>query len=128
VLQLFTMGEAGQCTRANRVITFRFSCWSFCSRGVIGFLSGFEDEGVIFEQRDGVSNQVIQSRIAQPQGRLRASWGLLLAQNVGDVIGAERSCGCRFFNGAGYRLGFFVRSDTLRSWQAHFSGSKLWRD
>src|SRR5580692_4689004 len=66
-----------------RVIADRLSFWSFCSRGVIGFLSGFEDEGVIFKQTDGVGNQFVQSCIAQLQGRLRASWGLLLVQNVG---------------------------------------------
>src|SRR6202522_1539872 len=61
-----------------RLMVDRLSWFSFCSRGVIGFLSGFEDEGVIFKQRDGVGNQFVQSCIAQLQGRLRASWRLLL--------------------------------------------------
>src|SRR5471030_2196747 len=81
-----------------RVITDRFSCWSFCSRGVIGFLSGFEDKSVIFKQRDGLGYECVQARISQLQWRLRASWGLLLAQNVGDVVGAKSSCPSRFLD------------------------------
>src|SRR5215472_1266684 len=78
-----------------RVIALRFSCWSFCSRGVIGFLSGFEDKGVVCEQRDRVGSQCVQMRVAQLQRRLWPSRSLLLAQNVGHIIRAECSCrGC----------------------------------
>src|SRR5580658_8860324 len=66
---------------AWRLIAFRFSCCSFCSRGVIAFLSGFENEGVIFQQRDGISGEFIEQRIAQPERRLRAARASLLAQD-----------------------------------------------
>src|SRR4029077_4724975 len=71
------------------LIAFRFSCCSFCSRGVIAFLSGFENEGVIFQQRDGVGGEFVEQRIAQPERWLRATRASLLAQDVGNVVGAE---------------------------------------
>src|SRR5215472_13612444 len=49
---------------AWRLIAFRLSCCSFCSRGVIAFLSGFENEGVIVQQRDGVGGEFVEHRIA----------------------------------------------------------------
>ena len=36
-----------------RLIAFKFSRSSFCPPGATAFLSGFENQGVIFEQRDG---------------------------------------------------------------------------
>src|SRR5580692_3890244 len=90
---------------AWRLIAFRFSCCSFCSRGVIAFLSGFENEGVIFQQRDGISGEFIEQRIAQPERRLRAARASLLAQDVGNVVGAESArCG-GFFDSTGHILG-----------------------
>src|ERR1700689_5552142 len=74
---------------ACRLIAFRFSCCSFCSRGVIAFLSGFENEGVIFQQRYGVGDQIVEQRIAQPERRLRTARRPLLTQDGGNVIGSE---------------------------------------
>ena len=85
-----------------RLIAFRFSCCSFCSRGVIGFLSGFENEGVVFQQRDRVGGEFVEQRIAQPERRLRTSRRPLLAQDVGDVIGAESASRGGFFDSAGH--------------------------
>src|ERR1700678_2276027 len=83
-----------------RLIALRFSCCSFCSRGVIGFLSGFENEGVIFQQGDGIDNESVELRIAQPQRRLRTARRPLLTEDVGNVIGAESAGGRCFFDGA----------------------------
>ena len=47
----------------------------------------------MFEQGQRIGGEVVQSRVAQSQGRLCLSWGLLLAQDVGNVIGAERELG-----------------------------------
>src|SRR5580693_1853039 len=66
---------------AWRLIAFRFSCCSFCSRGVIGFLFGLENEGVVFQQRDRVGGEFVEQRIAQSKWRL-------LAQDVGHIIGS----------------------------------------
>src|SRR5215471_8076879 len=85
-----------------RLITFRFSCWSFCSRGVMGVLSGFEDEGVIFHQRYGIGGEFVQVRIAQPERRLRTARATLLAQNVRYVFGAESAGLSSFLNGCGH--------------------------
>src|SRR5438876_9432794 len=70
----------------------------------MAFLSGVKNEGVVFEQRQGVGGQVVQQRIAQTKRWLWPARTLLLPEDVGDVIGAERpSCGS-FLNGSGYRL------------------------
>src|SRR5260370_31717245 len=87
-----------------RLIAFRLSCCSFCSRGVIAFLSGFEDEGVIVQQGDGVGGQFVQQRIAQPERRLRTAWRPLLTQDVGNVIGSESACRGSLFDSAGHIL------------------------
>src|ERR1700722_20972918 len=48
-----------------RLIVFRFSWCSFCSRGVIAFLSGLENEGVVFQQGDRFGREFIKQWIAQ---------------------------------------------------------------
>lgn len=48
-----------------------------------------EDEGVVFEQGQRISGEFVEQRIAQHQQRLRATRGLLPAQDVGDVVGAK---------------------------------------
>src|SRR6202167_6414046 len=90
---------------AWRLIAFRFSCCSFCSRGVIAFLSGFENEGVIFQQRDRGGGEFVEQRIAQPERRLRAARASLLAQDVGNIVGAESTGRGGFFDSAGHILG-----------------------
>src|SRR5579863_1010202 len=89
---------------AWRLMAFRFSCCSFCSRGVIAFLSGFENEGVVFQQRDRVGGEFVEQRIAQPERRLRTARRSLLAQDVGNVVGAESARGGGFFDSARHIL------------------------
>jgi hypothetical protein len=47
-----------------RLMVDKLSWFSFCSRGVIGFLSRFEDEGVIFKQRKRIGDEFVEQRIA----------------------------------------------------------------
>jgi hypothetical protein len=70
----FRAAAAAIVASAWRLIAFRLSCSSFCSREVIAFLSGFENEGVIFQQLDGVGDEFVEQRITQPKRRLRAAW------------------------------------------------------
>jgi hypothetical protein len=100
-------------------MAFRFSCCSFCSRGAIAFLFGFEDEGVIVQQRDGVGGEFVEQRIAQPERRLRTAWRSLLAQDVGHVIGAEGTGRGGFFDSARYILGTVLPISS--------SSSEIWR-
>jgi hypothetical protein len=91
----------------------RLSWFSFSSREVIGFLSGIEDESVVFQQGQWIGHQIVQPWIAQAERRLCLARRLLLAQNIGDVIGSE-STGCgSFFDCVGYRLGA-VLADELQ--------------
>src|SRR3984893_13612898 len=72
-----------------RLMVGSVSWFSFCSSGVIGFLSRVKNESVIFQQRQRICSQVVQPWVAQAEGRLCLPGGLLLAQDVGDVLGAE---------------------------------------
>src|ERR1700693_6469026 len=67
----------------------RLSWCNFCSRGVMGFLSGREDEGVIFEQGQRIGGEFVQQRITQNERRLRTARGLLLPPDVSDVVCAK---------------------------------------
>src|SRR5580658_7044359 len=96
-----------------RLMVERLSWFSFSSRGVIGILSGIEDESVVIQQRQRVGDQIVQQRIAQAKRRLRLARGLLLAQDIGDVVGAESTGGGSFLDGLGYRLGA-VLADQLQ--------------
>src|SRR5271170_6939895 len=87
-----------------RLIVFRFSWCSFCSRVVIGFLSGFKNEGVVFQQRDGIGDKFVEHRIAEPERRLRPARRSLLAQDIGDIVSAESSGCSSFFNSDGHVL------------------------
>src|ERR1700722_11897749 len=53
-----------------RLMVDRFSWFSFSSRGVIGFLSGIEDESVVFQQGQWIGDQIVQPWIAQAERRL----------------------------------------------------------
>src|SRR5271170_4554221 len=54
-----------------RLMVDRLSWFSFCSRGVIGFLSGIKDESVVCQQGQWIGDQIVQQRVAQAKGRLR---------------------------------------------------------
>src|SRR3984957_5626765 len=88
-----------------RLIALRFSCCSFCSRGVIGFLSGFKNEGVVFQQRDRVCNKLVEQGSAKPVRWLWPAPGALLAQYVGHIVSAESSGFIGFFDSEGHILG-----------------------
>jgi len=70
----------------------------------MAFLSGVKNEGVVCEQRQRVGGQVVQQRIAQTKRWLWPARALLLPEDVGNVIGAERPSRRSFLNGPGYRL------------------------
>jgi hypothetical protein len=50
-----------------------------------------QNESVISGQRERVGGQFIQRRIFQAQRRLNVSAGLLLMQDVGDIVCPERA-------------------------------------
>src|SRR5262250_2345342 len=87
-----------------RLMVDRLSWFSFCWSGVIGFLSGRKDEGVIFKQRQRIGGEFVEPRIAQHQRRLRTARRLLLPKDVGDVAGAEGARRCSFLDCASYHL------------------------
>ena len=64
-----------------------------------------EDEGVISEQRQRIGGQFVQQRIAQTKWRLWAAWTLLLPKDVGDIVGAERTCRRSLFDRVSNRFG-----------------------
>ncbi len=68
------------------------------------FLSGLENKGVIFQQRDRVGDEFVEQRIAQPERWLRTAWRSLLTQDVGDVIGTESACDGGFLDSPGQIL------------------------
>jgi hypothetical protein len=68
-------------------------------------LSGIKNESVISQQRNGISNEFVQMRIAQFERWLRPRRGLLLTQDVGDIIGAKSACGGCLLDGRRYRFG-----------------------
>ena len=55
-----------------------------------------ENETVVVEQGQGIGGQLIELRILEAQRRLDLTPSLLLAKQVGDVVGAERTGGMRF--------------------------------
>jgi hypothetical protein len=65
-----------------------------------GFLSGIEDEGVVVEQGQRIGGELIQLGIAEPERWLRFTRRLHLAQEMGDVVGAEGPGGESFLEGA----------------------------
>ena len=63
---------------------------------------------------------MIQSRIFQLQRRLNITAGLLLAEDVGDIVGAESAGGMRFFKGGGHGIGAIVADESEQL--AHLPG------
>src|ERR1700757_1038284 len=79
----FLAAASGRVVSSWRLMVDRVSWFSFCWSGVIGFLSGLEDKGVIFEQRQGIGGEFVEQGIAENQRGLGAARGLLLAEDVG---------------------------------------------
>ena len=57
------------------------------------------------QQRQRVGNQIVQTRVMQAQSWLCLPGVLLLAENVGDVIGAERTSRGSLLNSIRHRFG-----------------------
>lgn len=64
-----------------------------------------KNESVVVGQRNRIGDEVIQLGLFEAERRLNLATGLLLAQNVGDVIGAERPGGMRFAERGGNGFG-----------------------
>ena len=79
-----------------------------------------QDEGVVFSQRERVGGEVIQLRLAEANRRLHLARRLLLAQNVGDVVGAKGASRVSFLDRAGYGLGAVVANELEEF--AHLTG------
>ena len=86
-----------------RLIVDRLS-WSSFSGSVIGFLSGIKNESVVGQQRQRIGDEFVQPRVAETKRWLRPPRRLLLAEDVGDVVGAEGASGICFGDGAGHCL------------------------
>ena len=64
-----------------------------------------ENETVIVQQRQGIGRQIIQARILEAQCGLHFPAHLLLAKEVGDIVGAESAGGVGFAESSSYCLG-----------------------
>jgi len=71
----------------------------------MGILFGGKNESIVSQQREGVGNEIVQPRVTQPDGRLLTARTLLLAQDVGYVVGAEGASGGGFLDRAGDGFG-----------------------
>ena len=60
-----------------------------------------KDESVVIGQRQRIGDQFVQLGVFEPQWRLDLAPQSLLAEDVGDVIGAERTRRVRFANSGG---------------------------
>jgi len=70
-----------------------------------GFLSVFQDEGIVVEQGQRIGGELIKFRVAQLQGGLGLTRRGDLVQEMGHVIGAESAGGKGFLQGRGHLLG-----------------------
>lgn len=68
-------------------------------------LSGFKNESVVSEQRNGIGNEFVQMWVPQFERRLRTARRLLLTYDVGAIIGAKGARGRRFLDGTRNRFG-----------------------
>ena len=64
-----------------------------------------QDKSVVFGERKRIGGELVQCRISETQWRLHITPLLLLAEDVGDVIGAKSSCGVRLGESGGYGFG-----------------------
>ena len=80
----------------------------------MSFLSGLQNESVVFSQRERVSGEFIQFRSAETNRRLHLAPPPLLEQNVSDVIGAKGACRVGLLNRAGDRFRTVVANEFNR--------------
>ena len=71
------------------------------------------------QQRQRVGGQIVQAWVAQAEGRLCLSRRLLLAKNVGHIVGAERAGRGSLLDG----IGHWFRSVLADQFQANPAGS-----
>ena len=62
----------------------------------MGVLFGTKNETVVVEQGQGVGGQLVEQRILKAQWGLDLTAGLLLAEDVGDIVGTEGAGGMGF--------------------------------
>jgi hypothetical protein len=69
------------------------------------FLSGLQNEGIVFSQRKRVGGEFVQFQLPEADRRLHLAPCLHLAQNVGNVVGAESAGGMGLLHrgGCGFR-------------------------
>jgi hypothetical protein len=70
-----------------------------------------QDEGVISSQREWVGGEVVQLRLTEANRWLYLAPRILLAENVGDVIGAEGACRVSSLDRARYGLRAVVANE-----------------
>lgn len=63
-----------------------------------------QNETVVVDERQGIGGQIIQVRILKAQRWLDLTASLLLAKEVGDVIGAKRAGGMSFAESGRYQI------------------------
>lgn len=64
-----------------------------------------QNESVVLSKGKRIGGEFVQRRIAQPQWGLHLAPLLLLAQDIGDVVGAKSARGVGFGDGGGDRCG-----------------------
>ena len=79
-----------------------------------------KNESVVLGERERIGGEFVQRGIFEPQRRLHVAALLLLAEDVGDVIGAESARGVRFGNRG--RHGFGAVFANKREEFAHLAG------
>jgi len=83
----------------------RVSWRSFSSRVMTSLLAGFEDQGIVIEERQGVGGELIQLGVAELERRLYRAWRSDLAQEVSHIISAKRAGGQGFLRRFGDLFG-----------------------
>src|SRR5690242_15605219 len=87
-------------SHSSVAVTLRFLVAA--SEIVITFLSGIKNESNVGKQRQRIGDKYVQPRIEETKRWLRPPRRLLLAEDVGNVVGAEGASGIGFGDGAGH--------------------------
>ena len=74
-----------------------------------------KNESVVFGQRQRIGGEFVQFRVFEAKRRLHGSRRLLLAEDVGDVIGAEGAAGMGFRESRGDGFGPYSRISSNNS-------------
>ena len=60
-----------------------------------------QEESVVVGQRQRIGGQFVELRVLETERRLQVTRPLLLAQDIGDVVGAESAGGMSFAQSGG---------------------------